>query len=66
MMKPLNILSIDWDYFVNATEEQRIMDFPDSNDNLSQELGKFLWNILIGSFSIPGRLASTIQSYMYL
>lgn len=41
MIKPFRVLSIDWDYLVNATMEERIMMFPDGGsekfpDNLSQ------------------------------
>lgn len=43
MKKPINVLSIDWDYFINATEEQRITQFPDPNDNLGTKLNNFIW-----------------------
>lgn len=39
------ILSIDWDYFINATDVQRYMLFPDGgNENISYELQDFIWN----------------------
>ena len=40
------ILSIDWDYFINATHQQRYMLFPDGgNENLNKELQNFVWGI---------------------
>lgn len=42
-MRQLKVLSVDWDYFVNATAFQRAEMFPDPNDNLSQKLNDFLW-----------------------
>ena len=39
------ILSLDWDYFVNATAAQRYTLFPDGgNENISYELQDFIWN----------------------
>lgn len=39
------ILSIDWDYFINATAVQRGTLFPDGgNENISYELQDFIWN----------------------
>ena len=39
------ILSIDWDYFINATATQRSMLFPDGgNENISYALQDFIWN----------------------
>lgn len=39
------ILSIDWDYFINATATQRSMLFPDGgNESLTYELQDFIWN----------------------
>ena len=43
MKKPLNVLSIDWDYFIDATLEQRMTLFPDGNDTLGSELNKIIW-----------------------
>ena len=43
MKKYLNVLSIDWDYFIDATEKQRIIDFPDGNDDLSMSVKNILW-----------------------
>ena len=42
-MKELNVLSIDWDYFIDASIEQRDELFPDPNDNLPQLLKSFVW-----------------------
>jgi hypothetical protein len=37
-------LSIDWDYFINATADQRFNLFPDGgNENLPREIQDFLW-----------------------
>lgn len=39
------ILSIDWDYFINATAVQRVLLFPDGgNENISYTLQDFIWN----------------------
>ena len=39
------VLSIDWDYFINATAEQRAFLFPDGVDeNLDSELQKLCWD----------------------
>lgn len=40
----LNVLSIDWDYFVHATAEQRLFLFPDSpNELYSEETKNMIW-----------------------
>lgn len=41
--KAINILSIDFDYFVNASIEERMTIFPDANDNLAIGMNTFLW-----------------------
>ena len=38
------ILSIDFDYFVNADYETRITSFPDGHENFSPDLQKFIWD----------------------
>lgn len=39
------ILSLDWDYFINATAEQRLLLFPDGgNENISYDLQDFIWS----------------------
>lgn len=39
------VLSVDWDYFINATAHQRAMLFPDGgNENISYTLQDFIWN----------------------
>lgn len=43
-LKPLKVLSIDWDYFIDATETQRLMLFPDGgNENLGIKLTTNIW-----------------------
>lgn len=42
-MRPLRVLSIDFDYFVDATIEERIELFPDGNDDLPPELNTYVW-----------------------
>jgi hypothetical protein len=42
-MRPLRVLSIDFDYFVDATIGERAELFPDANDNLPAELGAYIW-----------------------
>lgn len=43
-MKPLRVLSIDWDYFINATMEERMMLFPDGgNENLPIAVLDSIW-----------------------
>lgn len=44
-MKPFRVLSIDWDYFVNATLNERLEMFPDGgNENLPDGISKFVWS----------------------
>lgn len=46
------ILSLDWDYFINATEFQRGMLFPDGGDeSISYELQDLLWDYHYRSIS---------------
>ena len=46
------ILSIDWDYFINATATQRCLLFPDGgNENISYYLQDFIWNSHYRSFA---------------
>lgn len=40
----MRILSIDFDYFIDTDMETRLMYFPDGNDNLSEQLNKFIWD----------------------
>ena len=41
----MRILSIDWDYFVNASYNERMELFPDTpNDKASTELSKIIWS----------------------
>lgn len=40
----MKVLSIDWDYFVNADDSFRIMNFPDGNNRLSAELQNMIWS----------------------
>ena len=40
----MRILSIDFDYFIDATIEDRELYFPDGHDNLSPQMTKFLWD----------------------
>ena len=40
------ILSIDWDFFVNATAAQRYTLFPDGgNENLNKDIQDYIWRI---------------------
>ena len=49
----LNVLSIDWDYFINASIGERLELFPDGgNENLPDGLGQLIWS---GRY-IDGRL----------
>lgn len=44
-MKPFRVLSIDWDYLVNATMEERIMMFPDGgNEDLPTAIQDSIWS----------------------
>lgn len=40
----MRILSIDFDYFIDASMETREMCFPDGHDNLSPAMTRFLWD----------------------
>lgn len=45
MSKPLRVLSVDWDYFINATEYERFTMFPDGgNENLGNRLRNMIWS----------------------
>ena len=42
--KALNVLSMDWDYFIDADGETRLMHFPDvPSENYSQSLQNIIW-----------------------
>lgn len=44
MMKPYRVLSIDWDYLIDASAETRCRLFPDGgNENLPQMLQSIIW-----------------------
>lgn len=48
-MKPLRVLSIDWDYLINATTEQRMRLFPDGgSENLSVRVQDVVWSLRYG------------------
>lgn len=41
----INILSVDWDYFVDCTEDERYTMFPDGgNENIDMSLSTMLWS----------------------
>lgn len=51
MNKTLKILSIDWDYFINASLEQRMLLFPDCpSENYSKAIQNLIWS---GRYSDP-------------
>lgn len=40
----MRVLSVDWDYFINATLEQRLMMFPDGgNEKLPDSISDIIW-----------------------
>lgn len=41
-MRPINILSIDFDYFQNVDSKTLLMHYPDGID-LPEELSRFIW-----------------------
>lgn len=42
----LNVLSIDWDYFIDATETERLILFPDGgNERLGADLRSYVWTM---------------------
>lgn len=44
-MKSLNVLSIDWDYFIDADIETRMQLFPDTpSEKYSVSLQNFIWS----------------------
>lgn len=44
MSERLNVLSIDWDYFIDASASDRLMLFPDGgNENLSNSIQDIIW-----------------------
>lgn len=45
-MKRLKVLSIDWDYFIDATAGERAVMFPDGgNENLSAAICNYIWAV---------------------
>lgn len=49
-MEPLKVLSIDWDYFIKATNDERSIMFPDGgNENLSPYIQNVIWTSHYGS-----------------
>lgn len=45
MTKPLKILSIDWDYFIEADINQRYLLFPDTpSENYSEKIQEIIWS----------------------
>jgi hypothetical protein len=56
--KPImNVLSVDWDYFVDATRSQRGWIFPDGRDNLNPWLQNFLW---AGKYAYEGSRVESV------
>lgn len=51
-----NVLSIDWDYFSNATLSQRLRLFPDGGN---ENIGSLLSNIVWGTRYVSGELVQT-------
>lgn len=43
MGKAVKVLSIDWDFFIDADMGQRLRMFPDGCDNLNRYLDMFIW-----------------------
>lgn len=49
-VEPLKVLSIDWDYFIKATNDERSIMFPDGgNENLSPYIQNVIWTSHYGS-----------------
>ena len=49
----LNVLSIDWDYFIDATYDERIMNFPDGgNEAISSGVSNYVWSMRYGDTRI--------------
>ena len=42
-MKPIKVLSIDWDYFVDVTAEQRVLIFPDGHEHFGVNIYNTVW-----------------------
>jgi hypothetical protein len=43
-MKKLSVISVDWDYFISCSTEERFRLFPDGgNENLPLEIANFVW-----------------------
>lgn len=50
MVETFNVLSIDWDYFIDASMSKRMELFPDGgNENLSPMLSDIIWSTKYGS-----------------
>ena len=49
--KPINVLSIDWDYFVDADIDFRLKYFPDGNEGISSILQNNIWGSHYGNSS---------------
>ena len=49
----LNVLSIDWDYFIDATYDERLMSFPDGgNEAIGSGLSNYVWSMRYGDTRI--------------
>lgn len=70
-MKPLNVVSIDWDYLVNASEEERLEMFPDGgNENLPRFVLDMIWmsryaqHEELSKISVDELALETVQSFV--
>lgn len=69
-MKPLRVLSIDWDYFIKATAGERMEMFPDGgNENIPDFLGNIIWssryaqNTKLGDIAVDFEALDILKSY---
>lgn len=52
-----NVLSIDWDYFIDATSDERLLLFPDGGtEDVSLSLSNYIWAIRYAESSINKEL----------
>lgn len=70
--QPLRVLSLDWDYFIDATMEQRMRLFPDGgNESLIGYLQDFIWasryaeNSELESIKVDHEAYEQVKNFIY-
>lgn len=62
----LNFLSVDWDYFIGADNQQRLLHFPDTpNENYPKYLQDFIWHSRYADDSEIEKIAVNPLAYKF-